>query len=289
MPKEKLVHLEKCIKEFPAFYVYTHRASSKGSFNEEVRNSIATNVKLSAYRNLLSTPEKRENDGKFVDADQQIINFARDDLTKNELTKKPAILLRRLGSYINSVGRISCGSKIGTCWLVTDMMVITCHHVYSEFTKERTARPNLNLPIEVSFDFFDVRRPEDVRTVEVDEEHDPERESSYLDYKFLRLKESEALTGRDGLGPIVRNHSLEEGLVTIVGHPAGSEEMQEETCVVVRHHSWREQLQQRHHRTGLHMTNEHLLRADRYQKQGCLPYDTTRMEISLQCTHRDIH
>jgi hypothetical protein len=140
---------------------------------------------------------------------------------------------------------------------------------------------NPNLPIEVSFDCLDARRPEDVRTVEVDEEHDPEDpedpelESSCLDYKFLRLRENEALTGRDGLGPIVRNRSLQEGLVIIVGHPAGSEEMQQETCVVVRNQSWREQLQQRHHRTGLHMTNEDRLRANSYQEQGCLPYDTT--------------
>ncbi len=235
---------------------------------------MTRNVKSSAYKNLLNLPEKSKNDGKFVDTDrdQQIINIARDDLTKNKSTKKPAILLRRLGPYIKSIGRISCGSKVGTCWLVIDKLVITCHHVYSMFIQERRLDPKL--PIEVSFDCFDARRPEDVCTVAVDEEHDPELESSYLDYKLLCLRESEALTGRDGLGPIVRNRSLQEGLAIIVGHPAG-EEMQEETCVVVKNHSWREQLQQRHHRTGLHMTNEDRLRANSYQEQGCLPYDTT--------------
>ncbi len=272
LPTEDLVRLQKCIKAFSASYVYTHRASSKDPLNDKVCKSMTRNVKSSAYKNLLSLSEKSKNDGKFVDADQQIINVARDDLTKNKSTKMPAILLRVLGSYIKSIGRISCGSKVGTCWLVTNMMVITCHHVYSMFIVERLLNPNL--PIEVSFNCFDARRPEDVRTVEVDEEHDPELESSYLDYKFLRLKENEALTGRDGLGPIVRNRSLQEGLAIIVGHPAGKE-MHEETCVVVRNHSWREQLQQRHHRTGLHMTNEDRMRAECYQEQGCLPYDTT--------------
>ena len=234
---------------------------------------MTTNVKSSTYRNLLSTLEKMKNDPKFVDADQQIINVARDDLTKNKSTKMPAILLCRLGPYIKSIGRISCGSKVGTCWLVTNKLVITCHHVYRRFIEERLLGPNL--PIKVSFDCFHAQRPEDVCTVEVDEEYDPELESPYLDYKFLRLKENEALADRDGLGPIVRNRSLQEGLVIIVGHPEGTEEMQGETCVVVRNHTWREQLQQRHHRTGLHMTDEHLFRADSYQEQGCLAYDTT--------------
>jgi V8-like Glu-specific endopeptidase len=227
-----------------------------------------------------------------VRGNQKILNFARDDLSKNASTKKPAILFRRLCPYIKSIGRISCGEKAGTCWLVTDMLVITCHHVYMSFMEEREHTNNPHLPIEVLFDYFEPGKPERIRKVEVDEERDPQLESSHLDYKVLRLKECEALKDREGLGPIVRNRLLQDGLVVIVGHPGGSE-MHEETCVVVSNHSWREILKQRGEKCerrneefqhnadlqispGVHMTNDDLLRsANRYQEQGCLPYDTT--------------
>ena len=277
LPNDDLLHLEKCIKQFSASYVYTHRASSKDPFSEKVRKSMTRNVKSFAYKNLLDPNIKKDerNTQKFADHDDQLIlNLARDDLKKNKPTSMPAILFQRLGPLLKSVGQISCGRKTGTCWIVSGTLVITCHHVYRSFIKERNDVINPNLPIEVSFDYFYSRLPEHIRTVEVDEDHDPQIESCHLDYKFLRLKENEALADREGLGQFVRNHSLQEGLVTIVGHPGGNK-MLTETCVVVTNFSWRMQLQQRHNSTGLHMTNDDRLRADQYQEQGCLPYDTT--------------
>ena len=82
------------------------------------------------------------------------------------------------------------------------------------------------------FDYFYSRQPEQIRIVKVDEDQNPQIESSHLDYKFLRLKENEALADRNGLSQYVRNRSSQENLVTIVGHPGGNE-MREETCVVV--------------------------------------------------------
>ena len=257
-------------------HVYTHGASSEEPLSKKVRESMTRNVKSSAYRNLLSTPGKRENDGKLVGADQQIFNIARDNLSKNESTKIPAILLRRLGPYIESIGRISCGNKVGTCWLVADMLVITCHHVYRVFIEEKNAFKNPNLPIKVSFDHFHPGQPPHVCTLEVDEKKDPQLENPHLDYKFLCLKEDKAHNGRVRLGPIVKDRLLQEGRVIIIGHPAGRE-MQLEPCVVVRNQTWPEQLEQRiHHRTGVHMTSDDLLRAKRWGKEeGRLPYDTT--------------
>jgi hypothetical protein len=297
LPNEDLVQIKETMKTFYAKYVYAHRASSKEPLTENVRNSMTKNVRSSAYANLLSPQSKDKrgrNDGQFVRGNQQILNFARDDLSKNSSTKKPAILSQRLGLYIKSIGLISCGEKVGTCWLVTDMLVITCHHVYMSFMEEKARFNNPHLPIEVLFDYFEPGKPERIRKAEVDEEHDPQLESSHLDYKFLRSKECEALKDRKGLGPIVRNRLLHDGLVVIVGHPGGSE-MYEEACVVVSNHSWREILKQRDEKCkrrngefrqrhdadlqispGVHMTNENLLRsANRYEEQRCLPYDTT--------------
>ena len=274
--------------------VYTHGAMSKNRFTKDVRKSMMRNVKSSAYKNLLNPKNKnklKEHEGKFVDEDEedheqifndtQILNFAREDIFKNASTNMPARLFQPLSSYVRSIGQISCGIIRGTCWLVIDMLVITNHHVYMAMNTDRIKRQVPNLPITVSFDYLRPRQREHVLTVEVDEEQDPQLENSQLDYKFLRLKEDEGLNDRVRLGPIVRNHTLQEGLVIIVGHPGGKE-MQEETCVVVRNHSWREQLRQRHtelqrmHQDpGLHMTNEDMLRFNRYQEQGFLPYDTT--------------
>ena len=161
------------------------------------------------------------------------------------------------------------------------------------FNKEREERVKLgdpNLPIKVSFDHFYFEKPEHIRTVEVDEQDDPHIGNFHLDYKFLRLKAHEALADRARLGPIVRNRRVQEGLVMVVGHPAGRE-MLEESCVVVSNHSWREKIEQRHekfsqmnegqerhdadaqHSAGVHMAHEDLLQsAERNER---LPYDTS--------------
>ena len=289
---ENLVHLENSIKTFSAKYVYTHPASSKDPLTEKVRKTMTANVKSSAYKNLLRGNKSKinRNEGKFGDHDQQIFNFAKDDLSKNASTKIPAILFHNVDSCIKSIGQISCGRIVGTCWLVKDMWIITNHHVYMMFNTERIKLRDPNLPIKVSFDYFYPEKPENIRTVEVDEQRDPQIESSHLDYKFLRLKAHEALTDRTRLGPLVRNRRLQEGLVIIVGHQAGKE-MLEESCVVVSSHSWRERIEQRHQRfrqlnqevqqrhhadlqpAGVHMANEDLLRsAERNER---LPYDTS--------------
>ncbi|CAB4038018.1 Hypothetical predicted protein [Paramuricea clavata] len=290
-----LVYLENYIREFSSKYVYTHHASSNEPLTEKLRKSMTENVKSTAYGNLLNPRNKvnlKINDGKFVDDDQQILNFAKDDLSKNTSTKIPARLLEPLGSYIKSIGQISCGRIRGTCWLVTDMLVITNYHVYLSFNTERIKRENPSLQITVSFDYLHPGQTEhDVVIVEVDERRNPQLESSELDYKFLRLKENEGLEDRVRLGSIVRSRPLQDGRVVIVGHSDGSE-MQQETCVIVSNYSWRERLKQRQEKleerqpthevnlqisAGVHMTNDDKLRTsvNKYQKQRCLPYDTT--------------
>jgi hypothetical protein len=276
LQNEDLVSLAKYFKEFPSSNVYTLPSSSKEPLTDNDRKVMTENVKSSAYKTLLS-PNKSKihaNNEKFVNKDQQIINFANDDLYKNPTTKIPARLLESLSKNMKSIGQISCGNVRGTCWLVIDMLVMTNLHVYRQFNKEREDRQNPNLPITVSFDYLHPGQREHVVTVEVDEVRDPRLENPRQDYKFLRLKENEGLRGRDPLGPLVRSRPLQDGVVIILGHPAGSE-MHVETCVVVRSQSWREQPDQRHEvYAGLHMTNAELLDStERYK--DCLPYDTS--------------
>ena len=259
--------------------MYTHVASSAEPLTENNRESMTANVKSTAYNTLLS---QDKNCSKFSN-DQQIFNFASDDLSKNAATKIPGRLLKPLSNYMKSIGQISCGRIEGTCWLVTAKLVMTNHHVYRMFMKEREDLGNSELPIIVSFDYLYPGKRNHAVNIEVDDEWDPSMqfESSQLDYKFLRLKEDERIGGREPLGPIVRSRPLEEGLVIIVGHPANSE-IYQETCVVVSSYSWRQKLGERgknflgiprHERVsiGLNMTNNDLLR----HNQVCLPYDTT--------------
>lgn len=77
-------------------YVYTNSATSKEPLTEKVRKCMTRNVKASAYASLLGPRKKHQpntNEAKFVDNDQQIFNFAREDLSKNASTKIPARLL----------------------------------------------------------------------------------------------------------------------------------------------------------------------------------------------------
>ena len=271
MSHEDLLQLENFFENFHVYDVYTHTASSTSPWNKGVRKSMVENVKDLARKNLLDPQDERSN-GEFVGNDKKIHSLARNELTKNKSIKIPAILLRRLGVLIKSIGRISCGRKSGTCWIVSGRLVITCHHVYRSFMQERREESNPTLPIEVSFDYFYTGQPEHIHTIEVDEDSDPEIENFRLDYKFLRLKENQALEDRDSLGQFVRNRSLDDGLVIIIGHPKGKK-MLEETCVVIRKFLWRTQAQRRQISAGLHMTNDNLL--NKFEKQGCLPYDTT--------------
>ncbi|CAB3979354.1 Hypothetical predicted protein [Paramuricea clavata] len=276
LPNEGFVCLEKYIKEFSASYVYTHPVSSKETLTKKVRESMTANVKTSAYKSLLNPKINKfgKNDGEFGNADQQIFNFAKEAIFKHTSTKKPARLNKLLATYMDSIGQIACGDIRGTCFLVTDMLVITNHHVCTMINAEREEQQNSNLPITVSFDYLCSEQREHVLTVEVDEERNPQLENSHLDYKFLRLKENESLRNRVPLGPIVRNRPLREGRIIIVGYPGG-DEMHDETCVVVSSHSWREKLQQRHELcAGVHITRFEIEQSTkRYAK--CLPYDTS--------------
>ncbi|XP_028408726.1 uncharacterized protein LOC114531291 [Dendronephthya gigantea] len=133
---DDLVCLEKYIKEFPAKYVYTHRASRKEPLTEKIRKSMTENVKSAAYNDLLNH-DNHTNDGNFFYENQVIVNFARDDVYKNVSTKMPARLLASLATYIKSIARISCENAVGTCWLVSNRLVITNFHVYMQFNTQR--------------------------------------------------------------------------------------------------------------------------------------------------------
>ena len=124
--EEVFVVREKKIEEIQAKYVYTHPMTSKDPLTENVRKSMTRNVKTSAYANLLDQVSKDSVDKsntKFVDNDTQVINFARDDLSKNVSTRKPSILQDTFATYNKAIGEISCGGVRATCWLVLENFV----------------------------------------------------------------------------------------------------------------------------------------------------------------------
>ena len=278
LPTEELVRMQKYIKEISPSYVYTRQISIKEPFTKKVRKAMTENVKTSAYTSFLGKNVHRHGrkNAKFVNEDQHILNFARDEVFKNASTKRPARLNETLVSYMRSVGQIVCGGvQLGTCFLVTDELVLTNYHVYRSIEAERYKQGNSNLPINVLFDYLQPEQTENVVVVvEVDEEQDSELENPYLDYKFFRLKQNEGHMDRVPLGPMVRNWQLSDGRVVILGHPGG-QEMQDEVCIVVGYRAMLERIRDRHKKcNGVHMTNAQLLH-ETEDYQGCLSYDST--------------
>ena len=274
LPAEDLVRIGKYIKEIPL--LYTPQISFKKPFIEKVRKAMTKDVKMSAYESLLNKNDHKidAKDVKFNN-DEKIYNFAKDEVSKNASTKKPARLNETFVHYMKSIGQIVCGEfKCGTCFLVTDTLVLTNYHVYRVIKEVRSKPGNSNLPITIKFDYLDPKKPEKVVKVDVNEEKDLKLENPFLDYKFFHVKPTEHLRNRIPLGPKVRNWQLSDGRVVILGHPGG-EEMQEEVCVVVGYNKMLERIRNRHRRfNGVHMTNAQLLdRTEDYQ--GCLSYDTT--------------
>ena len=272
---EDLVRVKKYIEISPS-YVYTRKISAKKPFTEDVRTAMTENAKQSAYKILLGQNDKNYGgtNGEFSN-DHKVFNFAKSEVFKNASVRKPARLNEIFGHYTRSIGQIMCGEfEVGTCFLVTHELVITNYHVYRDIKWIRF-RENANLPIFVRFDYLHAGQRHNFLTVEVDERNST-LENPYLDYKFFRLKQSEGLRGRVPLGPMVRNWQLSDGRVIILGHPKDNE-MQEEVCVVVGYRAMHETLRKRHEQfSGVHMTNVELLhKTEKYQRQGCLPYDTT--------------
>ena len=112
LANENFVRLENYIKDFSAKYVYTHRTTSKQPLTEKARKSMTRNVKASVYATLLGSRNKdksSKSQTKFVENEQQVVNFAREDVYKNASTKIPARLLSVISSHIKSIGQISCG------------------------------------------------------------------------------------------------------------------------------------------------------------------------------------
>ena len=277
LPLEDLVAIETYVKEISPSYAYTCKIAAKEPFTDKVCKAMIEDVKASACKSFFGKTEKKESGkraavGEFVYADEQILNFARNEVRKNASTKKCARLNKTLNEYTKSVGQIRCGNVRGTCFLVADKQVITNYHVYRMILKERSENPTQILPIVVVFDYL--YRDQDVRSVTVDENQDTTLENPYLDYKIFRLTPNEELEGRVPLGPMVRNWQLKDGRVILLGHPGG-EEMQDEVCVVVGYRKKRGTIEKRYQEfKGVHMAKAELLGKTREYK-NCLSYDTT--------------
>ena len=270
LSSEKLATVEKHIEEDSVSYVYTRQIAAKKPFTENVRKAMTENVKRLARTSLLGNNDYKpaRSDGKFDNEDEQIFPF------ENASTSKPARLNEIVASYMRSVGRMVCGSVQGTCFLVTEELVISNYHVYRSMKDERNNLQNPNLPITVLFDYLYPGQTEHVVTVEVDEERDPELNNPYLNYKFFRLKQNESLSDRVPLGLMVRTWQLSDGPVIILGYPKGKE-LHDEVCPVIGYRVMQETIRKRHEQcSGVHMTNAQLLhKTEDYQ--GCLSYDTS--------------
>ena len=197
--------------------LYTFPATLSDPLTEEMRKRMAEDVRNRVYSSLL--------DGKSLNRANQS-RLAKREFSKKVPLKRPTRLLPKWNKYRKSIGCLFYGSYAqGTCFLIAENMVITNAHVFMKIKKAREA-DNTGKQISVFFDYF--HPPHDDKSeavkVEVDETELPVG-NFQLDYAIMLLKKSLTLENRHPLGPEVRGKIPQDGLVTIMGHPGGDEQV----------------------------------------------------------------
>ena len=210
----------------------------KDSFTEEMGIGMIKEVKAKAHSTLLPPKEKRKSD-------QDLCNLATTKFANRNSAARPARVLETLARHSKSVGYLQCGTIQGTCFLLAENLVITCHHIINMINEARqnSTDPVTHAAIYVCFNYNYAGCLNRSLHVEVDETAQM-YSSSELDFVFLWLKENEALKGIVPLGPFVSNLIPYDGTVSIVGHPDAREKL-EETCVIIPGHDWQDRLYKR--------------------------------------------
>ena len=182
---------------------------------DEMRNCIKRNAK--------STLVDHSKRNKY---EQEIQRIVREQFASGKNVARSAKLSKHIADIFPSVGRIVGGGIQGTCFLITEDMVITCKHVVEDMAKSQRVAS-----ITIDFDFDEPGQSNASGAIEVARLDDPRNiRSEALDYAFLALKSKPE--GKIPLGDKVKRHVPESGRLVIVGHPEGREKLHD-TCTII--------------------------------------------------------
>ncbi len=177
---------------------------------------------------------------------------------------KSVWLMKELVSASKYVGRIyaESGRFSGTCFLVTEDVILTNYHVYQDIKNDiKNLAPRQPKPtVKVAFNYLLPNQTTNLDEVEVNmEDVRAQNEDASLDYIFLGLKDKRRKTGlsesqlglsedQPGLSKkisLVNPKNFPNKILTIVGHPAVPacrEKSIDTDCRLISEHTWRPQL-----------------------------------------------
>jgi V8-like Glu-specific endopeptidase len=162
---------------------------------------------------------------------------------------KSAWLMKQIVLASQIVGRIYAESKrfTGTCFLVTEDVILTNHHVYKDIEND-IASCHDNPKVKVAFNHVYPNQTDNLEECEVNmEDIRAECEDTSLDYIFLGLKKKMNLKGlSDKIKlALVNPNDFPNNVLTIVGHPGGREKRIDTDCRLISKHTWRPELLER--------------------------------------------
>jgi hypothetical protein len=160
---------------------------------------------------------------------------------------KSAWLMKQIVLASESVGRIYAESKCftGTCFLVTEDVILTNYHVYKGI-KNDIASCHDNPKVKVAFNHVYPNQTDNLEECEVNmEDIRAECEDTSLDYIFLGLKKKLNHKGLSEKVALVKPINFPNNVLTIVGHPDGREKRIDTDCRLISEHTWRPELLER--------------------------------------------
>lgn len=198
---------------------------------------------------------------------------------------KSVWLMEELVSASKCVGRINAESRrvAGTCFLVTEDVILTNYHVYKDINDDAASRQD-NPKVKVSFNHMWPNQTLNLGEVEVDmKDIRAQCQDESLDYIFLGLKNKGGQPGLSGKISLVDKNNFTNEVVTIIGHPDGREKLIDPDCRIISQHTWRPKLLERIQKRQPFEFNplftcKEAIMSDKYKQK--IAYDTTFFDCS---------
>jgi V8-like Glu-specific endopeptidase len=245
------------------------RASPVNSFHKKILESAQSHAKK-----LLAENKRRK-----------LATLIETKFSKLIDQSKSVWLMQELVSASKCVGRINAesGRVAGTCFLVTEDVILTNYHVYKDINDDAASRQD-NPKVKVSFNHMWPNQTLNLGEVEVDmKDIRAQCQDESLDYIFLGLKNKGGQPGLSGKISLVDQNNFTNEVVTIIGHPDGREKLIDPDCRIISQHTWRPELLERIQKRQPFEFNplftcKEAIMSDKYKQK--IAYDTTFFDCS---------
>jgi hypothetical protein len=232
------------------------KSDDKPSSNEEcstnkskksVYSSIPTSITESFTEEIGKTMIEDARNSASVTLFKPGVQKGRLDKKMQSITRKfgkvassviPARIMPKLTKARRSVGFIKCGNCTGTCFLLAENTIITCHHVINDIYTKRSQATDKELYKTISVNFrFERPRESEMCHAVIDETQ--MFGQGKLDYVICVIKMLVPVPGPTPvpLGPSVKSVLPHSGLVILIGHP-DSQDKSVEICHILPSYNW---------------------------------------------------